>query len=459
MEMDKISKVHFIGVGGIGISAVAKMMKLMGKQVSGSDIKPSEITQELDKMGVKIFHGHSFDQVPDDVDLVVYTSAVAEDNPERKKTAELGVMELSYFEFLGALSRDKYCIAIAGTHGKSTTTAMAGKLMQDAGLDPTIIVGSKLKQFEYGNFRMGQSKYLVVEACEYQANFLHLELNVLIITNIEAEHLDYYKDVEDVAAAFQRLVHKLPEDGLLIYNADDEVSVTIQSKARTLSFALNRAASLQAQNISARPGKQSFNIIKDGEPYLSGIDLKIPGKFNIYNSLGAITLADSLDISPEIIKKSLQNFSGLWRRMEIVGEYRGATIISDYGHHPTEIVNAIQAAREFYPDKRLVWVFQPHQHNRTKMLFKDFVRSMGGVDVLLIADIFDVAGREELEDRDINSQRLAHEIQQVSPNVQVRYSGDLKNSENIIKQIAGENDVIVIQGAGDIDDVARNLVK
>jgi UDP-N-acetylmuramate--alanine ligase len=460
MELDKISRVHLIGVGGIGVSAIAKMMKLMGKEVSGSDVDTTEITDELEKMGVKIFHGHYFDNVSKDVELVVYSSAVPEENPERQRARELNAQELSYSEFLGLLSRAKKTIAVAGTHGKSTTTAMLGKILVDAGLDPTVIVGSKLKSFEFGNFRFGKSEFLVVEACEFKANFLNLNPDILVVTNIEAEHLDFYRDLEDVAAAFQRLIDKLPEDGLLVYNADDRASVELLHPFCAMAnFSLNQQAAYQAVDIVTEPGEQQFNILKDGQDYLKKVRLFIPGLFNIYNSLAAVAAADEIGWDKEKIKESLKNFVGLWRRLETVGSYEGAQIISDYGHHPTEIIGSIQAVRNFYPNKRLVWVFQPHHHNRTKQLFDDFIKSFGGVDVLIISDIYDVAGREDSEDQDIDSRMLAEKIEEISPNIDVRYSGDLDRTEKKIKSIIQADDVVVFQGAGTIDEIARSLVE
>lgn len=460
MEIDKINKVHFIGVGGIGMSAVAKLMKVLGKEVTGSDVYPSEITEELEKMGVKIFRGHYFQQVPDDVDLVVFSSAVPEDNPERQRAKELNTIELSYFEFLGEYSRDKFTIAVSGTHGKSTTTAMIGKILVDAGLDPTVIVGSKLKSFEHGNLQFGNSKYLVVEACEYRANFLHLNPNILVITNIEAEHLDYYKDLEDVCLAFQRLVDKLPKDGLLIYNSDDTASVElIEPRTDTLSFGLKKEASYEAQDIRVSPGKQLFNIDKDGEDLIEDVELKIPGQFNIYNALAGICIVDFLKIKPALIKESIADFSGLWRRMEVLGEYKGATIISDYGHHPTEVVAAINAARDFYPGNRLIWVFQPHHHNRTKELFDEFSKSFSHTDMLLMSDIYDVAGREENGDQDLDSRILVKKIEDLCPNIEARYVGDLNETKQAVDEILREGDVVVFQGAGTIDEIARDLIK
>jgi len=460
MELDKISRVHLIGIGGIGVSAVAKMMKLMGKEVTGSDVYPGEITKELEKMGVKVFHGHYFDNVSDDVELVIYSSAVPEDNPERQKAKELNAIELTYFEFLGEYSRDKFTVAIAGTHGKSTTTAMLGKIMVDAGMDPTVIVGSKLDSFSHGNLQMGKSKYFVVEACEFQANFLHLNPNILVITNIEAEHLDYFKNMEGVAEAFQGLVGKLPKDGILIYNSDDPVSVEqLHPFVTTINYSLNQEATFEARDIRVTPGKQVFNIIKDGEEYVSDAVLRTPGRFNIYNALAAISAADELGVEKNKIKESLNNFGGLWRRLEVVGEYKGATIISDYGHHPTEIIGSIQAVRDFYPDQRIVWVFQPHHHSRTKQLFNDFIKSFGGVDVLLVSDIYDVAGRELKKDMDINAKILSDKIAETSPNIEVVYAGDLKETKFKLDEVVRENDVVVFQGAGTIDEVPRSLIK
>lgn len=460
MQLERFTKVHFVGVGGIGISAVAKMMKALGKEVSGSDVAENETIAELSGLGVKVFKGHAAENLAEDADLLVYSSAVPQDNPERKKARQINILELSYFEFLGELSSDYFCIAVAGTHGKSTTAAMLGKILVDAGVDPTVIIGSKLKTFEQNNFRLGKSKYLVIEACEYRANFLKLNPDILLITNIEAEHLDYYRDLEDVAMAFQRLVGKLPDDGPLIYNADDPASINhLQPRAETLSFGINNQASFEAHDIIVAPGKQTFNVLKNGEVFISKAELVIPGRFNIYNALGPIAAADLLGVEPETIKQSLKNFSGLWRRLEIIGSFNRATIISDYGHHPTEIAAAIAAVRDFYPGRRIVWVFQPHQHSRTKKLFNDFINSFAGVDVLLISDIFDVAGREATEDQDINSEFLASEISRLSPNTMVQYSGNLKKTEELLRQKIQPDDVVVIQGAGDIDDLARKITK
>ncbi|MDD4995540.1 MAG: UDP-N-acetylmuramate--L-alanine ligase [Patescibacteria group bacterium] len=459
MDLSKISKIHFIGVGGIGVSAVAKMAKLLGKQVSGSDLAPTETTRELEALGIKLYIRHSADNVGPDVQLVVYSSAVAEDNSERVRAREIGAVEMSYFEFLGEYSREKFTIAISGTHGKSTVTAMLGKILADAGFDPTVIVGSKLKTFEYGNFRPGKSKYLVVEACEHLANFLHLNPNILVITNIEEDHLDYYRDLEDVAAAFQRLVDKLPEDGLLIYNGEDRASVElIEPRVASASFGFGDTATFQAIDIESRPGEQIFKALEDGEPLNSEFSLRVPGKFNISNALAAIAASDSVGADIEKIAGSLSEFPGLWRRQEVVGENNGAIIISDYGHHPTEIAATIQAMRDFYPGRRLVWVFQPHQHSRTKKLFNQFVKSFDGTDILLVADIFDVAGREQVEDQDINSKILAGQISGVSPNVEVHYSGDLQNTQKMAQDIIKPGDVVVFQGAGNIDDAARELI-
>jgi len=459
MDIGDIKKIHFIGIGGIGMSALAKMMVVSDKEVSGSDLVENQFTEELANMGATIYNDQIFEQVPEDVDLIVYSSAVPEDNPERARAQELNVDQLTYFEFLGAVSRDKFTIAVSGTHGKSTTTAMLGKILIEAGLDPTIIVGSSLKDFSHGNYHHGNSKYFLVEACEYKANFLNLDPNILIITNIEAEHLDFYKDLEDVAAAFQRLNDKLPKDGLLIYNADDYASTEIiRPQTESMNFSISKEATFEAKDIDIKPGKLEYNVAKDGEEFIKQCELVVPGKFNVANSLAAIACADHLGADKEKIKKALQDFKGLWRRIEVVGEYEGATIISDYGHHPTEIIASTEAIKEFYPENRLVWVFQPHHHNRTKELFEDFTKSFGGVDVLLVSDIYDVAGREETEDQDINSQKLANAISDISPNIKVKYTGDLNDTKRAVIYEMKPGDVVVFQGAGDIDDVARKII-
>jgi len=458
MDLNKIKKVHIIGIGGIGISAVARLMLAQGKQVSGSDVFDSDNIQSLIKLGAKISIGeHKAANVPDDVDLIVYTAAITKDNPELVKSEELKAESLNYFQFLGEISSDKYTIAICGTHGKTTTTAMAGLLFDKAQLDPTVIVGSKIKEWD-GNLRLGQSDYFIVEACEYKAHFLNLNPNIVIVNNIEYEHPDYFKNLNHTIDVFQEFINKIPEDGYFIYNADDPILRERIEKpnCHILSYSIdNESADLTVKNIKIDHGRQIFRPVYRGQE-MKDFNLQIPGKFNVANSLGVILLALAKNIKPDIAKDALAQYKGAWRRFEIVGKMKnGAMVISDYGHHPTEVAKTIKATKEFYPEKRLIVAFEPHQKKRTKELFNDFVKtfSQSPADLVILSEIYDVAGREENDQ--ISSQDIVAEVNKEN----VVYSPDLENTKKLIEAKIKDDDIVLVMGAGNIDKVARELIK
>ncbi|MDA2936047.1 UDP-N-acetylmuramate--L-alanine ligase [Patescibacteria group bacterium AH-259-L05] len=460
--------IHFIGIGGIGVSAVAKLLQSQGKEISGSDLYESEITNELEQLSIPVFFKHRKGNIRDDTDIVIYSPAVPENNPERVRTKELGIDQFSYPEFLGEISREKNTIAISGTNGKSTTTALCGLILEKAGLDPTVIVGSKVllgnsgSQWK-GNLRVGKSKHFVVEACEHQANMLHLDPHIIILTNLEKDHLDYYKNLNHIIDSFQEFIQKLPKDGLLVLNADDKNLQKLKPKSTVITYGIENDADVQAKNIIIKPGKQQFDLVTRSdlvtqvEP--ARVVLKVPGIFNIYNVLAAIAVSFHLGSDIKSIKKAVEEFSGTWRRFEKVGEYKGAIIISDYAHHPTAVYGTIQAAKEFYPDRRIVAVFQPHHHNRTKNLFNEFVSSFDNADLVIISKIYDVAGREEGNDQDVSSYDLVTAIKEKYPDKSVIYAKNLKQTQELIKDIIQSNDLVLIMGAGDIDSVARELVQ
>jgi len=420
IDFNKIKKIHFIGIGGIGLSAIAKLMAAQGKNVSGSDANESKITAELKKAGVKIFIGQRPENLLSDVELVIYTLAIPKNNPERTKAEKMKIPLLTYPEALGILFNKKFGIAICGTHGKSTTTSMTSLILADGGLDPSVVVGSKVPAFG-GNLRIGRGKYFIIEACEYERAFLEYCPKIIILNNIELDHTDYYKDIDDYRSAFFEFIGHLPKEGILLCNGDDkEISNIIRqltdrnSNIKVITFGFDKNNDLRGYDIRTEAGKTKFKVKFKSLRYelisplaklpqkgvLEGKDLgefilRVPGKFNVYNALAAIATGLYLEIDAEKIKKTLSDFSGIWRRFEIKGNYKDATIISDYAHHPTAVRSTIEAAREFYPGRRIVAVFQPHQHNRTKMLYKDFLKSFDSADALILAEIFDVAGREE----------------------------------------------------------------
>lgn len=427
--LKRAKRVHFIGIGGIAISAIARMMLMEGKKVSGSDSSSSIITKELKRLGAKIFLGHNASHIKSNTDLVIYTLALSPDNPELKKSAKLEIPTLSYPEALGLISKDKYTIAVSGAHGKTTTTAMIGKILLDAKKEPTIVVGSLLKK-QNSNFVAGRGEYFVCEACEYKESFLNLSPKIIVITNIDNDHLDYYKNLDNIKKAFAKFAGKLNKNNFLVCSKKDSnlKEVIKKTKARVFDYA----------KVSVK-----------------GLKLKIPGEHNIKNAQTALAVARILKISPSISLKALNNFTGTWRRFEYKGRTRkGVLVYDDYGHHPTEIKATLKAAREFLKNKKLWCVFQPHLYSRTKLLIKDFAKSFGDADYVIVADIY--AAREK-EDKRINGKKLAQAIKKHNPNT--RYIKSFNAIEKFLRKSARKGDVVITMGAGDIFKAGENLLK
>ncbi len=461
---DEFSSVHVIGAGGIGVSAVAKLLAHAGKKVTGSDVAANEATRELEAAGIPVAIGHRTANLSDGADLVVYSSAVPEANPERLEAKKRGLRELSYFQFIGEYSKSKWTVAVSGTNGKSTTTALLGLILEKAGFDPTVIVGSKVKTFPDKNLRLGRGEIFVVEACEHQAHMLELFPQMIVLTNIEEDHLDYYRDLDHIRETFRRYVAKLPPDGTLVRNADDPVSsADLAAAAGSVSYGLEAAADYTAEGPTVGGGRQRFEVVRhSGQPASLGeFSLPLPGKFNVYNALAAIAAAAELGAPPDAIRQAIAEFAGLWRRFEKVGERDGAPIYSDYGHHPTAVAGTLAAAREFFPDKRLVLAFQPHQHNRTRKLFDEFVASFDGADLLVLAEIFGVAGREEAEDQRVSSRDLAEAVERrdaaAGRKREIVYAGSLAGTEEVLRRTVRRGDAVLLMGAGDIYKLADKL--
>lgn len=459
MILKNYTKIHFIGIGGIGVSAVAKLCLESGKIISGSDIADSEIISDLRKLGAEIFLSHNEFNLKNDMDLIVYSPAVPRDNPELLKAENLKIPFKSYPEILGAIMEEfKEKIAVSGTNGKTTTTFLVGLIMEHAGFDPTVIVGGKAREWG-GNLKTGKSKeYFIAEACEYKRSMLNLNPKIIILTNIYEDHLDYYKNIEDIKSAFIEYIKKLPQDGLLIYNADDKVSKEIADSFEIpkLSYAINSGADLKSVNIVQESGRQSFDLIWKGN-IIHGFRIFIPGIFNIENSLAASLLALKLGITPKIIKETLKNFHGVWRRFEKIGEVGKTIIISDYAHHPAAIKETLEGAKNFYPGKKILVVFQPHQKDRTIKLFNEFVDSLSYADEAIISEIYSVEGRNEAV-REISSKDIVNAIREKYKSFSVSYSKNLEDAENLISEKISDFDIVLIMGAGDIYKIADNLV-
>lgn len=459
--LEKIHKIHLVGAGGIGVSAVGKWLLAKGKTVSATDLYDTDILRALDKAGATVQIGHAPDLISDKVDLLVYSSAVPEDDVERAKARKLEIKELSYSQFLGEMSREYSTVVVSGTNGKSTTTAMLGLILEEAGLDPTVIVGSKVPSWEQGNLRVGSGDYFVVEGCEYKANMLDLDPNMIVLTNIEEDHLDFYKNLDHIRETFQTFVDKLPEDGILIRNVDDKESMKLKTDVNDQTYSIGHQANFVADNRKVEAGKQTFSFTH-GAKELGFIEMQMPAKFNVSNALAAIAAAMKLGVDEQTIKRALKNFSGIWRRYERVGELKGVPVISDYAHHPTAIEQTLMATRELFPKKRVLLCFQPHQHARTIELFEEFVPAFDQVDELIISEIYDVAGRDD-EAEEISSKKLIKAIKKHDAKIgfdrHVIYAADLTEAEKEVRDRVHKHDVVIIMGAGDIDEVARNLCR
>lgn len=430
MHLDSYRHVHCIGAGGIGISGVMKFLFAKGVSVSGSDAKSSMITQGLGDLGISVSIGHDAANIPSNTDLVVYTEAATEENVERVEAKSRNIPQMGHFDFLGELSKDYRTICITGTNGKSTTTAMTGKIFIDAGLDPTVFVGSIVPGWKYGNVAVGKSDILIVEGDEYKQKMVKLWPETTAITNIEEDHLDVYRDLDHIVATFQELVDKTK--GKVFVNREDTNSTKL---------------------IGA-------SIVQFDASVIGEIRLTIPGAFNRMNASTAAIVAQEYGIDRAVTLRSLETFSGIWRRFERVGVFNSAQIISDYGHHPTAIKGTLDGAREFFPSNRIVLLFEPHQHNRTKELFAEFAESFGGADVLILSEIYGVLGRTEERDESVTSKTLL-EAAMKSNNApkEGHYAATLEEAESMLRSIVRKGDVVIVMGAGDVDGVARNLVR
>jgi UDP-N-acetylmuramate--alanine ligase len=456
LDLNKINKVYLAGIGGIGLSAIAYYFLYQKKEIEGSDSTKSEVTKRLEDKGVYINYSQRADNIHDDIDLFVYTSALPEDHPELAKARELNIPVLSYFQFLGHLSKNYKTIAVTGTNGKTTTTAMLGLILEKAGLDPTVIVGSLVPQWN-SNFRAGGSDILVVEACEWRAHMLELDPNVIVLTNVAEDHLDFYKDLDDIKKHFQKFVDKLPADGALIKNADDQNSADIKTSQKTINFAGKQSADYLFGDLQIEPGKQNFNINKIGADQMQ-FSLAVPGLYNVYNATAAAAAAGQLGVNKHQIWNGLNEFKGTWRRFEVLGNFKSNLVISDYAHHPDAIKGLLKATRDFYPGKKLVTIFQPHHHNRTKTLLNDFAGSFDLADYVIISEIYQVGGREDSSTNAQNGNVSSQDIIDKMEHPRKHYAKDFAEIKQRIKKINPVDSVLLFIGAGDIDDLARELV-
>ncbi len=458
-RMDKIDfskpvKVHFTGIGGISMSGLAQILMNAGFEVSGSDRSASDLTRKLEEEGARIFYGQRADNITDDIGLLVYTAAVKDDNPEIVRAKELGIPLMSRAELLGQIMKNyDTSIAVSGTHGKTTTTSMLTQILLAADADPTVSVGGMLPSIG-GNIRIGKSGCFVTEACEYTNSFLSFFPTVAVILNIEEDHLDFFKDINDIRNSFAKFASLIPESGLLVIDSDidDIPEITKNVKGEVVTVSKTGPADLTAADITYNEtGCASFDVIKDQRSIMR-LQLEVPGKHNISNALAAVAVCLHMGISPEYIQKGLGDFTGTERRFQFKGKLGGATVIDDYAHHPTEIAATLSAAKN-YPHNKIRVVFQPHTYTRTKALFDDFVRELSAADEIVLADIY--AAREK-NDIGISSNDLCEALKNNGKDA--HYFGSFDEIENYMLQNISPGDLLITMGAGDIVKVADSLL-
>jgi len=447
MDIFKAKHIHFIGIGGIGTSSIAQILKSKGKIISGSDISPSSLTKSLKLSGIKVSHEHNPSNVSKKHQLIIYSPAIPKNNPELKKAKELKIKAITYPQALGQLTKKHFTIAISGTHGKSTTTALTALVLDKGKKKPSVVIGTKIKQFKNRNYKIGDSDVLVIEACEYKRSFLNLYPDILAITNIEAEHLDYFKNLKDYKQAFKDLIKRVPKNGIIIVNHDDKNSMNILKDQKNRLITINNK---EKPTITSQEHKDLINKFDQ-------LKLKpsVPGKFNQTNSAFAATIGLLQDIENNKIEQAVRSFTGTWRRMEIKKKknYK-CTFIDDYGHHPTEIELTLKAIREQNPKATILCIFQPHQYSRTHLLLKELGNSFHEVDKVLIPNIYEVRDTKE----DITKVKTDDLVDEINKNAKTKKAingKSLKESAAYIKKNHKSFDIIVTMGAGNINQIYK----
>ena len=447
--------VHFIGIGGISMSGLAEILMKEGFTVSGSDNKESSLTDHLTDKGAVIFYGQKASNIIDGINVVVYTAAIHEDNEEFMEAKRQGLPMLSRAELLGQLMTNYDTpIAVSGTHGKTTTTSMLSHIFLAGDMDPTISVGGILKAI-HGNIRVGSSGLFVTEACEYTNSFLHFFPKISVILNIDADHLDFFKDLDDIRHSFRLFAELLPEDGTLVINGDIEnlSYITDGLACRVVTFGREASLDYSASDIQYdEQGNASFDLIRHGMP--SGhVTLSVGGEHNVYNALSAIAVADLLGVSAETIQEGLLSFHGTDRRFEYKGEFNGITVIDDYAHHPTEIEATLKSAAH-YPHRELWCIFQPHTYTRTKALFDEFAQALSHTDHLILADIY---AARETDTLGISSEQLARAA--ASYGCDAIYLPSFDEIEKYVRDHCQSGDLLITMGAGDVVNIGEDLLK
>ena len=454
IDFHKPIAVHFIGIGGISMSGLAEVLLEEGFTISGSDSKKSPLTTLLESKGATLYYGQRASNIKDSVDVVVYTAAIHPDNPEFSCAKEKGIPMLTRAQLLGQIMRNYDTpIAVSGTHGKTTTTSMISHILLKGGCDPTISVGGILPAIG-GNIRVGNSETFLTEACEYTNSFLSFFPKISIILNIDADHLDFFKDIDDIRHSFRRFAELLPADGALIINADTPKYEEIikELPCKVITYSLEKEADYTADNITYDEfGHASFCVLHNGSP-IGTCSLKVPGIHNVSNALASIACGQLLDLSDDVIFEGLKSFTGTDRRFQYKGQIGGVTIIDDYAHHPTEIEATLHAAKN-YPHKKIWCVFQPHTYTRTKALMDDFAKALTLADHVVLADIY---AARETDTLGISSSMLAEKVN--AHGGCADYFDSIDKIETCLLENCKPGDVLLTKAAGDVIKIGEKLL-
>ncbi|WP_223669466.1 UDP-N-acetylmuramate--L-alanine ligase [Kangiella shandongensis] len=459
-EMRRIKRIHFIGIGGAGMSGIAEVLLNLGYKVSGSDLRQSHVTQRLQDLGAEIFLGHRGNNILD-VDVVVCSTAIPEHNPEIEAAKERRVPIVRRAEMLAELMRFRHGIAVAGTHGKTTTTSLLASIYAEGGYDPTFVIGGLLNSAG-SNAKLGKSRYFIAEADESDASFLHLQPMVSVVTNIEADHMDTYGgDFKNLENNFIDFLHNLPFYGLAVMCIDDETIQELASRISrpTVTYGFSQRADVRAIDYEQRGTKSYFKVVRRDCVGELDIELNLPGKHNVQNALAAIAVATDDGVSDKAIQTALSNFEGIGRRFQMYGDFtvngKTITLIDDYGHHPSEVSATIKALRKSWPERRLVMVYQPHRYSRTRDLYEDFCAVLSEVDELVMLEVYP-AGEEPVPGAD--SRSLCRSIRQRGK-IEPIFVETPEELPEALSHLLEDGDVLVTQGAGNVGGLAPSWVQ
>ncbi len=458
-RMRRIGCIHFVGIGGAGMGGIAEVLVNLGYQVQGSDLKPNAVTKRLEGLGAKIMIGHGAQNVAN-ADVVVVSTAVASENPEVKQAHAQRIPVVKRAEMLGELMRFRYSIAVAGTHGKTTTTSMVSSLLAEGGLDPTFVIGGRLKSAGT-NARLGTGKYLVAEADESDASFMHLQPMIAIVTNVDADHLATHDgDFEKLKQSFVDFLHNLPFYGLAVVCVDDTHAASLLPKINRpiVTYGVESPADVCATNVKREGMQSSFDVLRAGRSTLK-VRLNLPGKHNVLNALAAIAVATELGVDDAAIQTALANFQGIDRRLQQYGDVETPkgriTVVDDYGHHPTEIAATLEAIRQGWHGRRVVLAFQPHRYTRTHDLLDDFARVLATADALIVTEVY-AAGEAPIAGAD--GKAICRAVRSHG-RVQPVFVDKVEHLSDAVARIVQDGDVVVTMGAGSIGGIPGELVQ